>query len=102
CMARMDGTTNMMRISGPTEELKASAYVLQSRARTVKSSLEEMLQKARAAKATAAQRVEREVRKAEALKEAARQVVAQPAEPSQLCEEEDELDGLLGMRAPEQ
>eukprot|EP00439_Symbiodinium_sp_Y106_P044168 s1638_g5.t1 len=73
CMARMDGATNMMRIRGPTEELKASAGVLQNRARTVKSSLEEMLQKARAAKATAAQRVEREVRKAEALKEAARQ-----------------------------
>ncbi|CAE7567318.1 Zdhhc3 [Symbiodinium sp. KB8] len=73
CMARMDGATNMMRIRGPTEELKASAGVLQNRARTVKSSLEEMLQKARAAKAMAAQRVEREVRKAEALKEAARQ-----------------------------
>ncbi|CAE7648234.1 Zdhhc3 [Symbiodinium sp. CCMP2592] len=73
CMARMDGATNMMRIRGPTEELKASAGVLQNRARTVKSSLEEMLQKARAAKVTAAQRVEREVRKAEALKEAARQ-----------------------------
>ncbi|CAE7940939.1 Zdhhc3 [Symbiodinium necroappetens] len=73
CMARMDGATNMMRIRGPTEELKTSAGVLQNRARTVKSSLEEMLQKARAAKAMAAQRVEREVRKAEALKEAARQ-----------------------------
>ncbi|CAE7360455.1 unnamed protein product [Symbiodinium natans] len=72
CVDRMD-PANLMRIRGPTEELKASAALLQNRARAAKSILEETLQKVRSAKAAAAQRVEREVRKVEAQKEAARQ-----------------------------
>ncbi|CAE7268008.1 Zdhhc3, partial [Symbiodinium pilosum] len=73
CMALVEGNVNMMRIRGPTEELKASAAVLQNRAREVKASLEDTLQKVRTAKAGATARVEREARKLAAKQEALRQ-----------------------------
>eukprot|EP00930_Biecheleria_cincta_P064251 TRINITY_DN4980_c0_g2_i1.p1 TRINITY_DN4980_c0_g2~~TRINITY_DN4980_c0_g2_i1.p1 ORF type:complete len:890 (+),score=231.07 TRINITY_DN4980_c0_g2_i1:195-2672(+) len=71
CMALLD--RDLVRMRGPTEELQAACAKLNVRTRKLKSNVDEVLAKAKSAKATASQRIEREDRRQAARDEALRQ-----------------------------
>lgn len=71
CITFLD--RELLRMRGPTEEIQTACAKLNSRTRKLKSNVDEVLGKAKSAKATASQRIERDDRKQAAKTEADRQ-----------------------------